>query len=75
MTRYYILNYADYDPLPTKLFCGHTFGYERKNISETKFIVHCHLDDCPCMDYRVGNPTLYDDTTIHAAINTAEWGN
>jgi hypothetical protein len=73
MSKYYILNYADYETLPTTLFCGNTSGLERKNIDLTKFVAHCENSDCTCLDYIIGNPTEYNDTTIHTALSGAEW--
>jgi len=74
--KYYICNYADYENLPTKLFCDHTPPHkEMKSIDGTEFIARCrdHLPTGGCLSWMSGSEAPMNHDEILTELQKPEW--
>ena len=62
--KYLILSYLNEPNKPDKLFCKNTESMERKNNDGTKFIVHCTMENCECLNWVESEKTFLTHSEI-----------
>jgi hypothetical protein len=72
--KYFICTYADYVDLPDVLYTGHSVGFERKSLDQTKFIIR--TDGTPgvgALDWMTGSEPEYTHAQIKIEVAKDEW--